>query len=287
MTRAKLLRSVLFCPADREKILAKSLTVRPDAFVFDLEDAVSAVSKAKARDILANFLTKDFNSAATCTVRVNCPMQTQWGKDDIRTIASIPQVQAIVLPKVDNVAVIEQSLQSIRSARNDNIAIWAMIETPRGVLNSASIAGHSSVECLVFGSNDLTKELRAMHTPAREPLLFSMSKCILAARSELKRVVDGVYMDINDLDGLAKVSKQGRDLGFDGKSIIHPSHIDTVNAAFSPSSDDVAWAKKVLTAWEKKGDGVSLAVVDGKLVEELHVREAEQIIEFAKSSNLL
>jgi citrate lyase beta subunit len=155
----------------------------------------------------------------------------------------------VVLPKVEGEGVIERAGEVIRRHRPSGmkpLPMWAMIETCKGVLNVHSIAKHPLVHCLVFGSNDLTKDLRAKHTPQREPLLFSMSHCILAARAEHKRVMDGVHIELQDLEGLRLSCEQGRNLGFDGKTLIHPTQIDIANAAYSPTGEDVAAAHSIV-----------------------------------------
>jgi citrate lyase beta subunit len=267
--------------------MINSLQLQADAFIYDLEDAVSPSNKSIARSNLVTFLTsRNITSQQHRVIRVNCPFATEWGMDDVAALSSFSNIHSILLPKVENADMIHETVRLINSHRPDNltnISVWAMIETAKGVLNAASIAKHS--ECLVFGSNDLTREIRSKHTVTREPLLYSMSHTILAARSERKRVVDGVHNVIQDTTGLERSCVQGRELGFDGKTVIHPSQIDTANRVYSPSEADIEYASRVISAYEKaQQEGKSLAVVDGKLVEALHVQDSYDIIEQAKQA---
>jgi citrate lyase beta subunit len=291
--KKQLLRSVLFCPGNREKVLLKSLTLPADCFVYDLEDAVSPKEKANARNIVNQFASTHLSSLrASCVVRVNCPRTTEWGSDDLTAVAQLPAVDAIVLPKVEDQSIIDQANEIIQKHRPSELPplpIWTMIETPKGVLNSYDIAKHPLVHCLVFGSNDLTKELRAKHTFSREPLLFSMSQCILAARAERKRVLDGVHINLTDDVGLAASCEQGRNLGFDGKTLIHPNQVLVANDAYSPSSEEVQSALEIVAAWEAastdgKGGVISL---NGKMIEYLHVEQAMIVISEAKEIGII
>ena len=265
-----------------------------DIAIFDLEDAVSLTMKDQARTSVASFLSKRLNDPSQllvgshCAVRVNCPVSTQWGAKDLEVVSRLPFVDAIVLPKVESLESIQIALSLMGGQNRSNIPIWAMIETAKGVLNCSSIAAQPQLECLVFGSNDLTKDLKAKHTLSREPLLFSMSQCILAARAHGKRVLDGVHIDINDLDGLRQTATQARGLGFDGKSLIHPQQIDIVNECFSPSREEVQHARDIIDAWDSRsrsntsaadaGDKGGVIVVNGQLVEDLHVEQARLVL---------
>jgi citrate lyase beta subunit len=202
----------------------------------------------------------------------------------------------VILPKVEDEASIDHAhdiIQKYRPAGMDPLPIWTMIETPRGVLNAHGIAKHHLVKCLVFGSNDLTKELHAKHTFNREPLLFSMSQCILAARAEKKLVLDGVHIHLNDADGLSASCTQGRSLGFDGKTLIHPNQVDVANIAYSPSAEEVTSALEVVAAWEDAsstsggGGGGGVISVNGKMIEYLHVEQAMIVINDAKEIGMI
>jgi citrate lyase beta subunit len=292
LPRSRLLRSALFCPADKLKVLQKTASLKADVFIYDLEDAVHSSSKITARDTLVTYLN-DRNAEATLVnqykpllvARVNCPITTPWGRDDLLRVSQLNNIDAILLPKVESINTIN-TCDDIIQNHIDNpkkIPIWAMIETAKGVLKSEFIAEHESIQCLVFGSNDLTKDIKAKNVNSY-PLLFSMSKCVLAARAAKKFVIDGVYMNIKNSNGLKESCVHGKNLGFDGKSIIHPDQIGTTNEIFSPSDDEINYATSVISAWNQaRADGKSLTVLDGKLIEELHVEEARDIIEYAQS----
>jgi (3S)-malyl-CoA thioesterase len=284
----RLLRSALFCPGNNIKVLNKSASLRPDAFIFDLEDAVTSGSKAAARDTLNNFLSVrepnpcESASRATLAVRVNCPLSTEWGADDIAVFSRQPGVDTVVLPKVESVESINRALTIIKENRDPEhkaINIWAMIETAKGVLKSELVCEHNSVEAIVFGSNDLTRDLRAVHTPDRAALQFSMSMCILAARANRKFVIDGVFNDFRDDFNFVQTCIMGNNMGFDGRSLIHPCQIDPANASYSPSESEIQCATELVAAWKQAvSEGKSLAVVNGKLVEELHFLEAQELL---------
>lgn len=207
----------------------------------------------------------------------------EWGNQDISSIANIESVSAFLLPKVESYQNIESTSSLIHQLHGSRIPLWAMVETPKGVLNASSIAEHPDIKCLVFGSNDLTKDMKAKHTPQREPLLYAMSHCILAARSAKKHVIDGVHSNFQDLEGFRNSCLQGRNLGFDGKSLIHPSQIDVANELYSPSLEEIEFARKVVNAW-KSGTGV--IKVDGKMIELLHYHEAVDLLRYAEAAGL-
>lgn len=193
-------------------------------------------------------------------------------------------MSAILLPKVESCKSIEVVSSLIYESHGSHIPLWAMIETPRGVLNAPSIAEHNDIKCLVFGSNDLTKDIKAKHTPQREPLLYAMSHCILAARCADKLVIDGVHSNFLDMEGFRNSCFQGRNLGFDGKSLIHPSQINLTNELYSPSIEEIEFAGKVVKAW-KEGTGV--IKVEGKMIELLHYHEALDVLRFAEAAGIL
>lgn len=287
MNGKKLLRSVLFCPANNRKVLAKSSLLQADAFIYDLEDAVTASAKDTARSSLSEFFSRGLlPTHRTIAVRVNCPINTPWGVQDIEALAGCKVIDTLVIPKVETLESIEKTLLIAKFHRDPSIGplgIWAMIETARGVLRAEVVASHHSVYALVFGSNDLTKDIRALHRADRSPILFSMSQCILAARAYKKCVLDGVYNDFKDDTGFAESCAAGRSYGFDGKTLIHPNQISVANEAYSPSPYDIEMAQKIIVAWEVAvAEGKTVAVVDGKMVEELHVSEAKEILDFTR-----
>jgi len=288
MAAQRLLRSVLFAPTDKWKTMEKAASMEVDAIVYDLEDSVAIEKKEVARTHLREFLQNAFyigqNSNSMLrhpyvTVRVNCPLTTIHGWDDVAMINSLSNfhvVKAVVLPKVRDVA----SLTAVLSSLTRPLPIWAMIETAQGVVNVEPISLCGSVEAVVFGSNDFTKDIKAKCIEfGRLPLYYSMSKCVVAARAADKAVIDGVFMDLNDLEGFKRDCLLGKSFGFDGKSLIHPNQILLANSVFSPSLEEVNYARRVISAYAKaREDGKSLAVLDGKLIEYLHVQEATATI---------
>ena len=291
----KILRSVLFTPAELRKSFDKCISGPSDCVIFDLEDSVHPDKKSLARSTILDYLSSrttssnDSRKQKTIVVRINCPWTTPWGRSDIDMIkdlllktnsnANSQNIDALVLPKVGDLQNIN-SLTSLLMEKNIQLPVWAMIETAKGVMNVDEIASSAHVETLVFGLNDLTKDLKSKHVANRQPLLYSMSKVILAARAYQKYVIDGVHLDVNDSEGLRDTCIQGRDLGFDGKSLIHPNQIEITNKYFSPSQEEIYHAKKVVNAYEDAVlHGKSICVVNGKLVEKLHVDQAREILQ--------
>jgi len=242
----KLVRSCLFTPCDRIQVMKKSITLNTDYIIFDLEDSVSPNKKKDARLELINFIKSiEYNKTKKMAIRINCPISSEWGKEDLIQTTIVPNIDAIVLPKVDNVNLLNDVINYT------NKPIWAMIETCKAVKNCESIADHSSVEAIVLGGNDLTKDLKAKFSNNRNHLLYSMSKIVLAARAANKLAIDAVYMNIKDNDGLQSDCILGRDLGFDGKSLIHPDQISITNQMYSPSQEEIQYAIKVIDIWNK------------------------------------
>ncbi len=264
-------RSVLYIPASRARAMEKAKTLPIDAIIFDLEDAVAVDEKANARALLQETLvTGGFGNRAQI-VRIN-GFDTDWGADDLATIAAA-KPQAVLLPKVNGAADIE-ALAALLDTNPDTAEtqIWAMMETPEGILNAAQIAAAPRMAGFVMGTNDLAKDLNAR---TREAMLTSLQLCLLAARAHGLVCIDGVYNAFRDEEGLAQECAQGRDFGFDGKTLIHPAQIATANAIFAPSADEIDLARRQIEAFElaeARGEGV--AVVDGKIVENLHVETA-------------
>ncbi len=261
-------RSVLFLPASNPRAIEKARSLPCDALVLDLEDAVAPDVKDAARDA-AIAAVRDGFGRRIVAVRVN-PFASRWGAADFAALSAAP-VDAIVVPKVDRVAEAEAAV-----AASGGKPVWAMIESPAGVLAAAGIAAVEGVGALIAGVNDLAKELHA--TPGRErvPLLHALSAIVLAARAHGKTAFDGVHNDIADLDALAATSAQGAALGFDGRTIIHPSHIETVNRAYGPSAAAIEDARGLIAAFEAGGAGVT--TWRGRMIEALHVEEAKRLI---------
>ncbi len=279
-------RSVLYMPGSNARALEKGRTLPADALILDLEDSVAPDVKDVGRAQIADALNAGGFGHKEITVRIN-PLDTNWGIDDVEAMSKVP-CDALVLPKVDSAQmVLDLSAKMDAAGAAADMGIWCMIETPQGVLDAHEIAAaHPRVGCLVMGLNDLAKDLRCRHTVDRLPFVFSLSKCVLAARAAGASVLDGAYMDLNDDDGFRASCEQGRDLGMDGKTLIHPKTIEMANDVFAPSADDIAWAERIIAAHaEALEAGKGVVVVDGKLIENLHVAEAERLIGLSNAIN--
>lgn len=273
-------RSALYIPGSKPRALEKAQGLAVDAIIFDLEDAVSPDEKAAARELLAETLrTADYGPRYRI-VRIN-GFDTKWAKNDLHMIARAGP-DAILLPKVNgvqDVAEIAAQLDKIPAAKDTSI--WAMMETPRGILNAAEIAAAPRMEGFVLGTNDLAKDLRST---GRAAMMTSLQLCLLAARAEGLICVDGVYNAFKDDEGLQAECAEGRDMGFDGKTLIHPAQIAIANAAFGPSEDELDLARRQIAAFEEAmAAGQGVAVLDGKIVENLHVASAQRILAQAEA----
>lgn len=261
-------RSVLYIPGSNQRALQKAQTLPVDAIIFDLEDAVAAEEKAKARSALAQTLSAGRYGARVKIARINA-LDTEWGAEDAAALAA-SGADAILLPKVSSVADLD-ALADIVPV----LPLWAMMETPQGILNAAEIAAHLRLGGMVLGTNDLAKDLNCRFRADRLPLITSLQMCLLAARQNGVICVDGVYNAFKDDDGLRAECEQGRDLGFDGKTLIHPAQVAIANQAFAPSDDEVSLAQRQIAAFEAaEADGQGVAVLDGRIVENLHVATA-------------
>jgi citrate lyase subunit beta / citryl-CoA lyase len=273
-------RSVLYMPGANERALEKAKTLPADALILDLEDAVAPDAKVAARERVC--ATVGSYGSREVAIRVNAA-GTPWHADDLRA-AGEAGPSAVLVPKVnsaDEVHAIEKAL----SHAPDHTAMWAMIESPTAVLDCASIAAASErLTVLVLGTNDLAKEMVAAQVPGRAPLLGPLSMCVLAARATGKVILDGVYNDVRDLEGFTAECRQGKDFGFDGKTLIHPGQIGPCNEVFAPSADEVAHAHRVIAAFEEATrEGRGVATLDGRLIENLHVADAQRILAFAEA----
>ncbi|WP_424990804.1 HpcH/HpaI aldolase/citrate lyase family protein [Fluviibacterium sp. S390] len=275
-------RSVLYIPGSNERALEKAKTLPVDAIIFDLEDAVAIDAKDSARDTLAAALSAGGYGQRYQIVRLN-GMDTDWGPKDLEVIAAVGP-QAVLLPKVGSaaeIAAVAARLDAIPACAETRI--WAMMETPQGILNAADIAAAPRMGGFVMGTNDLAKELMTRFRADREPLLTSLQLCLLAARAAGIAIVDGVYNAFKDEAGLQVECDQGRDMGFDGKTLIHPAQVAIANAAFAPSEAEIDLSKRQIEAFEAaEAEGKGVAVVDGKIVENLHIVTARQVL--AKAS---
>ena len=273
----KLYRSVLYMPGANTRALDKARNLRADAIIFDLEDAVAVSEKDIARENVAQSLRVGGYAKKSLIIRIN-GLDTDWGLSDLKMVAN-SDCDAVLIPKVDSkkdIFLVEKFLDSIPLAKN--VKIWAMIETPDGILNASEISQAAKrMGGLVMGTNDLQKELNTRFTSSRLPLITSLSLCILAAKSAGIMCIDGVYNAFKDDVGLLSETEQGRDLGFDGKTVIHPLQLDIVNKIFAPSVDEKELYIRQIDAFDeaiKEGKGV--AVLDGKIVENLHVEIAKR-----------
>jgi len=272
-------RSLLFMPGANTRALEKSRDLPADGLIFDLEDAVAPDAKDAARAAVAAAVRGGGYGPRELVLRVN-PPDSQWGEADIAAAAGLP-LDAVLLPKVESGAVVRETAARLATAgAPPGLAIWCMIETPKGVLAAAEIAASDDrVAALVMGTSDLTADLRAATTPDRLPLLASLQLVLLAARAYGRAALDGVHLDLADDAAFAAACAQGRALGFDGKTLIHPTQIAAANAAYAPGADEVAQAHKIIAAHQAAlAAGKGIAVVDGRLVENLHVAAAQRTL---------
>jgi citrate lyase subunit beta/citryl-CoA lyase len=272
-------RSVLYMPGANERALEKAKTLPADALILDLEDAVAPNAKVAARERVAAAVAAGGYGRREVAIRVN-GIGTEWHDDDVRAAAAAGP-DAVLVPKVDraeDVRTVEAALEGAGAPPRTHL--WAMLETPDAVLNAREIAAASDrLDVLVLGTNDLAKELRATVGADRLPLLTSLQLCVLGARAAGKVVVDGVYNDIGDAEGFEAECRHGRALGFDGKTLIHPSQVDAANRIFGPTDDELAHAARVIEAFEEAERlGLGVATVDGRLVEHLHVATARRAL---------
>ncbi|WP_158966410.1 HpcH/HpaI aldolase/citrate lyase family protein [Chachezhania sediminis] len=275
--RARPYRSVLYIPGSKPRALDKARSLAVDAIIFDLEDAVTAEEKENARGTLATAIAEGGYGARAKIVRIN-GLDTPWGADDAKAAAAM-DVDAILLPKVGSAA----DLDALAAITGD-VPLWAMMETPRGMINAPQIAAHPKLQGMVMGTNDLAKELDTRFRADRLPLMAGLGLCLLAARAEGLVIVDGVYNKYLDEEGLMAECVQGRDMGFDGKTLIHPAQVDTANTAYAPSEAEIDLAKRQIAAFEEtEASGQGVAVVDGKIVENLHVATARELLAKAEA----
>ena len=275
-------RSVLYMPGSNARALEKGRSLAADALILDLEDAVAPDAKEMARQQICAALAEGGYGARELVVRVN-GLATAWGNDDLVAVAA-SGAHAVLLPKVGSAGMVEQAVAVLEAnGAPDDLAIWCMMETPIGMLHAEEVAGaHGRVACLVMGTSDLAKDLHAAHTRDRLPFITALGLCMLAARAAGIAILDGVYLDLNDDEGFAYACRQGAELGFDGKTLIHPKTIDAANEAFSPSTEEIEWSKKIIAVHaEAAAEGKGIVVVDGKLIENLHVLNAERLVAMA------
>ena len=278
MSQIRPVRSVLYIPGSKERALEKARDLAADAIIFDLEDAVAPDEKVAARATLARFLTELDYAPRVRIVRIN-GLDTEWGAADAAAFAAHAGADAILVPKVNAPA----DLDAVATITGDK-PLWAMMETALGMLNASAIAAHPRLEGMVMGTNDLAKELGSRFRPDRLALQSGLGLCLLAARAHGRVIVDGVFNAFKDDEGLRAECEQGRDMGFDGKTLIHPAQLEIANACFAPSDAEVTLAKRQIEAFSQaQAAGQGVAVVDGKIVENLHVVTAKAVLAKAEA----
>ena len=277
-------RSVLYMPGANERALEKAKGLDADALILDLEDAVAPDAKAEARDRVCAAATSGEYGSKEVTIRVN-GLTTEWHAADIAAVAQAGPA-AVVVPKVDSVEdvhAIEKGLEA--AGAPDHTKIWAMVETPVAMLHAEAIAAASErLTVLVMGTNDLAKELHAEHVPGRQPLLTGLGLCVLAARATGKVILDGVYNDIKDEAGFEAECLQGRQMGFDGKTLIHPSQLEPANRIWAPTEEAVDDARALIATFEEAiAAGKGVVTHNGRMIENLHVDNARRILAVAEA----
>ncbi len=276
-------RSVLYMPAANERALEKAKSIPADAIIFDLEDAVAPDAKDLARGQAVAAAGSGEYGNRELTIRCN-GLDTPWGADDLAAAAT-SGAAAVVIPKVGSVAYLDEISAALDAAGAPvEMTIWAMIETPTAILDCRAIAAHPRVNVLVMGTNDLYRELNATMMSNRHPVLPHLATALLAAREAGKVILDGVYNDVRDPEGFAAEAQIGFEMGFDGKTLIHPTQVDPTNDIWSPTAEEVEHAKAVIAAFdEAQAAGKGVVTVDGKMIENLHVAMAQRTLAFAAS----
>ena len=276
-------RSVLYMPAANERALDKARTIPADALILDLEDAVAPDAKDAARaNACAAAASGDYGNREI-TIRCNA-LATPWGANDLAAAAT-SGAQAVVIPKIESVDELNAVVTHLDAAGAPaDLGVWAMVETPTAIADIRSIAAHPRVPVLVMGTNDLLKELRAEAGANREALVPHLAAALLGAREAGKVILDGVYNDVRDPDGFLAEAEQGRRLGFDGKTLIHPSQVDPANSIWAPSAEAVDHAERVIAAFEAaEAEGRGVITVDGRMIENLHVDNARRVLATARA----
>lgn len=271
-------RSVLYMPGVNQRAMDKARQLDADVVIFDLEDAVAPAAKPEARELVCAQVRQGGYGRREVLIRVNGE-GTPWSDEDM-TAAVKASPHAILVPKIETAQMAERYVKRIAELGGGS-ALWVMIETPNAVSNVDEIAGVPGVEVLVMGTSDLIKELRVAATPDRQALLYSLSRTVLAARRHGRDVLDGVSQVLDDEVAFSALCRQGKELGFDGKTLIHPAQISPANRIFGPSEEEIQYARRVIQAWTQAHDeGRGIAVLDGKMIENLHAEEARRVMAF-------
>ncbi len=277
-------RSALYMPGSNARALDKARTLAADTLILDLEDAVAPERKPEARQQVRAAIAAGGYGRRELLVRANA-LDTPWGEEDLRAFANAG-ADGIVLAKVSSPAQILQAVRILGQAgAPDTLALWIMAETARCILDIDAIAGaHPRLAGILLGTTDLARELRVRHTPERLGFMTALNLCVLAARAHGLDVLDGVHLDLEDDAGLRQACEQGRELGFDGKTLIHPRQLEAANAVFAPAPEELDRAREIIAAWrEASARGSAVVVVGGRLVENMHVAEAERLIAVAEA----
>jgi citrate lyase subunit beta/citryl-CoA lyase len=270
-------------PGANARALEKAKSLACDTIIFDLEDAVAVDAKLAARQQVSDAIAGGGYGYRELVVRVN-GLDTQWGAADVAAFAAAG-VDALLFPKVESSVQVQDIVAAVDSAGGTQLPLWFMIETPLGVLDVREVALSSDrLGCLVMGTSDLVKELRAEHTESRSNLAYALQHCVINARATAVDILDGVHLEFRNLDSFRRVCEEGRSMGFDGKTLIHPTQIEPANEVFGYDSDDVDHARAVIEVWrEAEAQGKGVAVLEGQLIENLHVAEAQRVLAFAES----
>jgi citrate lyase subunit beta/citryl-CoA lyase len=277
-------RSALYMPGANDKALEKAKGLPTDAIIFDTEDSVAPDMKGVARDKVAAAVGSGEYGHRELTIRVNA-LETEWAVDDLRSAAQAGP-SGIVVPKINSAADVAEVERIIEGAGvADHTTIWAMLETPTAIENAVEIATSSErLTVLIMGTNDLAKELRAGLVPGRAPLVWGLGRCVNAARVAGKVVLDGVYNDVKNPEGFLAECVQGAEMGFDGKTLIHPTQVEPCNEAFSPSAEEIEYSRRVIEAFEEGlAQGKGVITVDGRMIENLHVDNARRALAIAEA----
>ncbi len=279
-------RSLLYMPGSNPRALDKARSLPADGLILDLEDAVAPDAKALAREQIVAALAEGGYGHRELLVRINA-LSTPWGLDDVAAIAAAgTPPHAVLIPKVSTAADVQEAIGAFETAGcPESVDFWIMIETPLCILNIGEVtAAHPRLKGIVMGTSDLSKDTRVRHTADRLGFMTALNLSVYAARAHGLEVIDGVHLDLEDDAGLQAACEQGRDLGFDGKSLIHPRQIAAANAAFAPDEAELAQARAIIECFEQaQAEGKGVVVLNGRLVENLHVEEAKRLLELGEA----
>ena len=279
-------RSLLYMPGSNARALDKARSLPADGLILDMEDAVAPDAKKLAREQIIAALKEGGYGHRETMVRINA-LSTPWGADDVSALGAADTApDAVLIPKVSTAADVVEAVGAFENAGcPDSVDFWIMTETPLCILNIAEIAAaHPRLKGMVMGTSDLSKDTRVRHTAGREGFIAALNLCVYAARAHGLDVIDGVHLDLDDDAGLLAACEQGRDLGFDGKSLIHPKQVEAANKVFAPSELELAQAAQIIEGWKQaEAEGKGVVVVNGRLVENLHVEEAKRQLALAEA----